>query len=68
MSIRKPLGCINCFTDIICQNLRQAYLLEVGMMQILTHHETISIISHVGIPCTLSINDNFFAPSPSTVT
>lgn len=39
----------------------QAYLLEVGMMQILTDHETLSIISHVRIhvhfsSMTISLN------------
>ena len=33
---------------MFCRNLRQAYLLEVGMMQVLADHETLSIVCHVG--------------------
>jgi hypothetical protein len=36
------------------RNLRQAYLLEVGPMQIPTNHETLSIGSHVGIHADFS--------------
>ena len=34
---------------MVCRNLRQAYLLEVGLMQIPVDYETLSIGYHVGI-------------------
>ena len=36
-------------TDMVCQNLHQAYPLEVGLMQIFADYETLFIVCHVGI-------------------
>jgi hypothetical protein len=35
--------------NMVCPNLRQAYLLEVGLTSILANHETLFIVCHVGI-------------------
>ena len=34
---------------MVCQILCQAYLLEVGLMQILTKYETLFIVCYVGV-------------------
>ena len=34
---------------MVSRNLRQAHLLEVGLMEIPGNHETLSIIRHVGL-------------------
>lgn len=39
----------SCLITIVCQNLHHAYLLEVGLMQMLVEYETSSIECHVGI-------------------
>ena len=56
-----------CASDTVCQNLRHAYLpglLEVGALQIVAHHETLSILSMSRKnPCTSFIHGNFFGPS-----
>ena len=36
-------------TAMICRNLREAYLLEVGMSQIPTDHGALSTTCHVGL-------------------
>ena len=38
-----------CTTNMVCWNLCHAYLLEVGLMQIPTNHDTLSIVCHVEI-------------------
>jgi len=39
----------SCFTAMVCRNLRQAYLLEVGLTQIPADHAALSIVCHVGL-------------------
>ena len=34
---------------MVSQNLRRAYLLEVGLMKIPGDHETLSLVRHVGL-------------------
>ena len=55
---------------MICRNLHEAYLLEVGLMPIPTNHETISIVYHVKIhvdfPC-MTISFGLLNPSRSSV-
>ena len=38
-----------CNTDIVYRNLCEAYLVEVGLTQITTNHDTLLIVCHVGI-------------------
>ena len=47
---------------MICRNLHQANLLEVGLMQIMEDHETLSIVSHVRLHVDFSSVDFCFAP------
>lgn len=42
----------NCFTAMVFRNLYQAYLLKVGLMQILAYHAPLSTSYHV----TLYVN------------
>ena len=53
----------SCLTTRVCRNLRQAYLLEVGLTQILADHEALSIACHVELHVLLWA----FRPSPSSV-
>ena len=53
----------SCLTTRVCRNLRQAYLLEVGLAQILADHEALSIACHVELHVLLWA----FRPSPSSV-
>ena len=46
--------------DMECWNLRQAYLLDVGLTQILANHETLPLVLPYKNPCRLLIHDNFF--------
>jgi hypothetical protein len=39
----------NCLTTMVCRNLRQAYLLDVGLTQIPADHGALSIACHVGL-------------------
>ena len=41
-------------SDMVCRNLRLAYFLEVGSMQIMVDHETLFIVYHVGLYVELS--------------
>ena len=56
-------------SNMVCWNLCHAYLLEVGLMQILVEHETLSIICHVGIHVDFSsmVITLALKPSPSSV-
>ena len=49
-------------SGIVCQNMRHAYLLEVGLMQILAYHETLVIVHHARIHVNSSSMINFFGP------
>ena len=51
--------------DMVCQNLRHAYLLEVGVMQITTYHETLSIVYHVETHVDFSSMIISLGPRPS---
>ena len=46
-------------TNLVCRNLCQAYLQEVGMMQIAKDHETLSMVCHARIHCKLFMHNNF---------
>ena len=48
-------------TNKVYQNLHQAYLLEMGLMQLPTYHKNLFIINCVR-PCRLFVHDNFFGP------
>ena len=39
----------NCFSGMVFRNLYQAYLLEVGLMQIPTYYASLSTTCHVGL-------------------
>lgn len=41
--------------DMVCRDLHQAYLLEMGMMQIPTDHETSSIVDLIRMPSVLCV-------------
>ena len=47
---------------MVCRNLCQAYLLEVGMMQIRANHETLYILYHVGTQIDVSSMINSLGP------
>ena len=57
-----PKVVLSCFTSMVYRDLRQAYLLEVGMTQISTNHETLSIICCLGIHIDFFVQDDFFGP------
>ena len=50
-------------TNMGCQNLHWAYLLEMGLRQIPKHRETLLIVCHVGNPCRFLIHDSYFGSS-----
>ena len=58
-----------CFTAMVCRNLRQAYLLEVGLTQILVDHELLSTTYHVRFHVDFSFTNvcGAFKPSPPSV-
>ena len=45
----------NCLTDMVCWSLRQAYPLEVGLLQIPAYCATLSIFGHGGIHVDLLV-------------
>jgi hypothetical protein len=47
---------------MVSRNLRQAHLLEVGLMQHPGDHETLSKVRHVGLHVRLFIHEVFFGP------
>ena len=49
----------NCFTTLVCWNLRQAYLLDVSLTQIPVDYAPLSTSSHVGFLVNFS-STNFF--------
>jgi len=53
-------GCTNCSIYVVCQNLRPAYLLRVGLTRIPAHHDILCVVCHCRNPCRLFIHDNFF--------
>ena len=51
--------------DMVCQNLRHAYILEVDLMQIPTNNSTLSIVCHVEIHVDFSSMIVSLSPTPS---
>ena len=39
----------SCFIAMVYRDLRQTYMLEMGLSQVLVDNETLSIVYHVGV-------------------